>query len=568
MTDTLAPTRRRRRLGEILIELGALDDDTLQRVLARQRSSGRRLGEILLEDNVIRPVQLLQALAAQYELEFVDLNTASIDLAITAMVPEQLARRYRAVAIGRDANQYVVAMANPADVFALDDLRLALRGEIKPVLADPDQILDLLHRSGPSDSLVQDAIRMALDEQAEDEPVDTAARIAVDDAPLVRFVDLLIARAVQERASDIHIDPTSAGLRIRFRIDGVMREAMHPPKSLQAGIISRIKVMADIDIAERRLPQDGRVTLQVGERPIDLRIATVPTVNGEAAVLRLLARNTRGVELAELGFLPDQLARYQSAYRRPWGALFVTGPTGSGKTTTLYGTLRELNDPTRNIITIEDPVEYRIDGIKQMQVNTKAGLTFATALRNMLRADPDVMLVGEIRDRETAVTAVEAALTGHLVLSTLHTNDAASTPLRLLEMGVEPFLVTSAVHAVLAQRLCRRLCERCREATAMSDAEAELLRLPWHLRGPDDRIVIYRAHGCQACNGTGYRGRFALHEVLLLTEEVKELVLRQAPAEEIVRVAVGQGMVPLREDGYRKVKMGLTSLEELARVVN
>ncbi|MEL6982207.1 MAG: GspE/PulE family protein [Actinomycetota bacterium] len=444
-------------------------------------------------------------------------------------------------------------------------------------MAEGTQILSVVDRLSHSDSRVQETIQAAVVESDELAAAESTTRTTagvdeeVEKAPIVRFVDLLLAKAVQERASDIHVEPTSDDLRIRFRVDGVLHDAMSPPRSLQAGIVSRIKVMADIDIAERRLPQDGRLTVTVNDVANDVRVVTVPTIHGEAMVLRLLRSDRQGVGIEGIGFLPTQLERYREAYLRPWGAILVTGPTGSGKSTTLYATLEELKDPTRNIITIEDPVEYRIDGIKQVQINHRSGMTFPRALRSFLRADPDIMLVGEVRDGETATIAVEASLTGHLVLTTLHTNNSASTPMRLIEMGVEPFLVASSVTAVLAQRLARRLCDKCRQprqihAEQLGLSDVVLASLPPDLRARET-FEAYRAVGCQSCGGTGYRGRFAIHEVMPITEEVAELVLAQARAEDVERVAVGQGMETLRADGLRKVALGLTTVEELFRVI-
>ncbi len=563
-------TPARRRLGEILVDEGVISAAQLDEALAVQERRGGRLGEVLLAEGMVRPRDLLRALALQFDLPFVDLDEVTVDLSLAARVPEQLARRYRALPITREGDVVVVAMANPADVFAIDDIRTIVRADVKPVMADPEQIADVIARSGQGDEQVQEAIRLALraSQPAEEPEVRQAPQpVAVEDAPILRFVDLLIARAVQDRASDIHVEPSSEGLRIRFRVDGVLHEVMSPPKVLQAGILSRIKVMADIDIAERRLPQDGRVTMTVGDRQVDLRVATVPTVHGEAAVIRILRRTSEHTRLSELGLLPDQRARFEAAFRNPWGAVVVTGPTGSGKTTTLYAALRELNHPSRNIITVEDPVEYRLDGIKQVQINPKAGLTFANALRSFLRADPDVILVGEIRDRETATIAIEASLTGHLVLSSLHTNDAASTPMRLLEMGVEPFLVTSSLRGVLAQRLARRLCDRCRVPTLLPAEEVEAIGIPDELRAPDGSFSCFRSAGCPACGHTGFRGRFAVHELLVMSDEVVHAVLARATSREVREEAIRAGMVTLRDDGLRKVAAGWTSLEELFRVI-
>jgi type IV pilus assembly protein PilB len=563
-----APVRRR--LGEVLVELGVIDEDQLAAALEAQRTRGQRLGEVLLDQGLITTIDLLAALARQFGLDFVNLEEVDVDRSLVQRVPEPLARRHRAVPVLWDGDTVVVAMANPSDVIALDDIRSILRTPVRPVMADPGQVDDVISRSSQGDEQVQAAIRKAVVDASavDDEPEIREAAASRDDAPIVRFVDLMIAKAVQERASDIHVEATSTSLRVRYRIDGVLHEVMHPPRKLHAGIVSRIKVMASLDIAEKRIPQDGRISLQLHGRAIDLRVATVPTVHGEAVVMRILRRDEGLANIADLGMEASQFARFQAAFRRTWGIVLVTGPTGSGKTTTLYSALRELNDPGRNIMTIEDPVEYRLEGIKQMQVNTRAGLTFARALKAMLRADPDIVLVGEIRDRETATIAVEASLTGHLVLASLHTNDAASTPIRLIEMGVEPYLVVAGLRGVLAQRLARRLCDKCRVFDPLPAREATAVGIPGHLLAADGTFPMHRPVGCPACSGTGYRGRFAVNEFLEVSEEIAQLILDQAPSREIERVAVAQGMFTLREAGLRKVAEGLTSLEDLLRCIS
>lgn len=563
----------RRRIGEILVELDIVTDAQISAALETQRSSGKRLGEVLLDEGLVRPGDLVRALAAQFDLEFVDLNDQPIDVELAQLIPQQMATRHRALPVWRADDQIVVAMANPVDVLALDDIHALVGRQVKPVMAEAAQILNAIERLGHSDSRVRETIQAAVGENRQyAEAADVSIASDNDsDAPIVQFIDLLLAKAVQENASDIHVEPSSDDLRIRFRVDGVLHEAMSPPSSLRAGIISRIKVMADIDIAERRVPQDGRLTARVNGEDFDVRVATIPTVHGEAAVLRILHSTARGGGIGTIGFLPDQLERFKEAYERPWGAILVTGPTGSGKSTTLYATIEELRDPTRNIITIEDPVEYRMDGIKQVQVNQKSGMTFARALRSFLRADPDIMLVGEIRDGETATIAIEASLTGHLVLSTLHTNSSAAAPMRLVEMGVEPFLVASSVSAVMAQRLARRLCEKCREPREVRLDQLGLDDNELSLLSPDllaeQTFEGFRSVGCDACSHTGYRGRFAVHEVMPMSSEISDLVLAHARAEEVERVAVDHGMVTLRSDGLRKVKMGLTTIEELFRVI-
>jgi type IV pilus assembly protein PilB len=387
---------------------------------------------------------------------------------------------------------------------------------------------------------------------------------AVEDAPIVKLVQAIMTQAVTDRASDVHIEPTEKDVRVRFRVDGVLHEVMHSPKSIQGGLISRLKVMADLNIAEKRVPQDGRVSIRVGSRQLDLRLATLPTVFGEKIVIRILDKSNALLKLSDLGFQEHAYKRYEEAFRKPYGAILVTGPTGSGKSTTLYATLNIVNSIDKHIVTVEDPVEYRLPGVNQIQVNPKAGLTFASALRSILRADPDIILIGEIRDRETAMIAVESALTGHLVLSSLHTNDAPSAISRLTEMEVETFLVASAVDVVVAQRLARLLCEKCREPHV---ANPEELREAGFDPAKHAQGQFFRAMGCTACSNTGYRGRFGLYEVMPMTEEIERLTVERASSNAIREVAIEQGMRTLRDDGLEKAAAGLTSIEEIARVV-
>lgn len=543
-----------------------LTEAQLDAALAEQARSGKPLGRLLIEQGTISEAELVRTLARQVGLEFVDLSERVADPSVATVVSEALARRYQAIPIGWDAGRLVVAMADPSNVFAVDDIRALAGAEVKTVVATATQILETIDQLYRSDSEVDAVVQAAADEHDDEDDISGVTEV-VEDAPIVKFVNLLVTQAAQDRASDIHVEPTETDLRIRFRIDGVLHEVMRSPRSIQAGVISRLKVMADINIAERRIPQDGRISMKVGGRAIDLRVATLPTVYGEKVVMRILDKGQALLRLEELGFLPETLSRYEACYRKPYGLILVTGPTGSGKSTTLYATLNQVNEPHRNIITVEDPVEYRLPGINQVQINPKAGLTFASALRSILRSDPDIVLVGEIRDRETAVIGVEAALTGHLVLSTLHTNDAASTPLRLTEMGVEPFLVTSALDCVVAQRLARRLCDKCKEP--YQPTESELQQAGWPLEDLEgsEWPTLHRAVGCTACGRTGFRGRFAIHEVMPITEEVERLVIDQRSTEEIQKVAVMQGMLTLRDDGLRKVGQGLTTLEEVFRVV-
>ncbi len=564
----LSRTSTRQRIGDLLVDEGLVTEEQIAAALAEQRDTGERLGKLLVASGTITEAQLVSVLARQYGLDFVDLDEHVPDFAASRLVRESFARRHRALAIAWDEGRLVVAMVNPVDVFALDDIRSMTGHDVKPVMAEPSQLMRAIDRVWSSNA--EDIMQLASD-QTEEEAEDGALsnlREATDDAPVVRFVNELITRAVTGRASDIHLEPGERELRIRFRVDGVLQDVMTVPRSMQGSVVSRLKIMGDLDIAERRLPQDGRMTIALPNGgKVDLRLVTLPTSQGEALVIRILDRSSGLLTIGDLGFLPETLERYRASYRKPWGAVLVTGPTGSGKSTTLYAALSELNDPQRGIVTVEDPIEYHLQGIKQVQVNRKAGLTFSNALRSILRADPDVVLVGEIRDRETATIAVEAALTGHVVLSTLHTNDAASTPARLLDMGVEPFLVTSAVTCVLAQRLVRRLCQRCR--VPQQPTPEELAGAGWtdHIAAQVDRPTFYRPEGCASCSQSGYKGRFAIHEVMPVTEEITHLVLSRASSESVEHLAVEQGMITLREDGLRKAAAGTTTLEELFRVV-
>ncbi len=551
-------------LGIMLMRAGLISQAQLDAGVAEHIARSKPLGRVLIESGVVSETDVVRALAAQVGLEYVDLSDLTVDASAVGVVSESVARRYQAIPIAWRDGRLVVAMADPSNVFALDDIRAVAGVEAISVVATPTQISETIDRYFRLDTEVDSIAQLAADEHEDDETI-TSISSVVEDAPIVKFVTLLISQAVGDRASDIHVEPTETDLRIRFRIDGVLHEVMRSPRSIQSGVISRLKVMADINIAERRIPQDGRISIKVGGKPIDLRVATLPTVYGEKVVLRILDKSQALLRLEELGFLPEQLDRFATAYRKPYGTILVTGPTGSGKSTTLYATLNILNEAHRNIITVEDPVEYRMAGINQVQVHAKAGLTFSSALRSILRSDPDVLLVGEIRDRETAVIGIEAALTGHLVLSTLHTNDSASTPMRLVEMGVEPFLVTSALDAVVAQRLARKLCPNCKEQYEPS--EAELFEAGWDLDGSGDAPLIYRAVGCISCARTGYKGRFGVHEVLLMSEELKRAVIERRSSDDIAKIAVMQGMIPLRQDGLRKVASGMTSLEEIFRVV-
>jgi type IV pilus assembly protein PilB len=551
-------------LGDILVEEGMISSDQLESAMAEQERLGRSLGRVLIEMGMVKEPDLVAALARQVGLDFIDLGDFQIDPNAVSLLPEPVARRYRALPIGFENSHLVVAMSDPANVFAMDDIRTITGMEVKPVVATVADVDAAIRRYGHFDRTAEDIATEAAT-QAEDTADLEGMTTAVEDAPIVRLVNLLITQAVADRASDIHIEPMERDIRIRYRIDGVLHEVMRSPKNIQNGLVSRLKVMADINIAERRVPQDGRVGLVVGGKAVDLRLATLPTVYGEKVVIRILDKTSALLRLGELGFLDEAFERYEDSFRKPYGTVLVTGPTGSGKSTTLYATLNLINSIERNIITVEDPVEYRLAGISQIQVNPKAGLTFSNALRSILRADPDVLLIGEVRDRETALIAIEAALTGHLVLSTLHTNDAASAITRLIEMGVEAYLVASALDCVVAQRLARKLCSRCKEA--FKPTEPELLAAGFADEEVGEIEALYRPVGCPNCGKTGFHGRVGLYEVMPVTEEIEQMAAERRASEEIRRLAVEQGMMRLRDDGLTKVRMGMTSLEEIFRVV-
>ena len=554
-----------KQLGDILIEGGLVTPDQLTSAFDQHQNLGRSLGRVLVDQGILTESQLVAALAQQIGLRFIDLSDFPVDGSALARVPGSVCRQHMAIPIAFEDGRIVVAMADPANVFAADDIRTISGYEVLPAVATRADVSAAIDRYYRADSDLDD-LTTAFEDADEGEADDLAGlKEVVEEAPIVKFVNLLITQAIQDRASDIHLEPAEHDLRVRYRIDGVLHEVMRSPKSIQSGVISRLKIMADINIAERRIPQDGRLSVTAHGKKIDLRVATLPTVWGEKVVMRILDNSTAMLNLSDLGFSQGNYDRYSESFIKPYGMILVTGPTGSGKSTTLYATLNIVNRPEVNIITVEDPVEYRLAGINQVQTNPKAGLTFAAALRSILRSDPDIVLIGEIRDHETAQIAVEAALTGHLVLSTLHTNDAPSAVTRLTEMGIEPFLVGSAVDAVLAQRLARRLCSKCKEAYVPTEEALVAARAEWMLE--QGTPTLYRPVGCSSCSSTGYKGRLALHEVMIVNEEIERLAVEHAPAAAINEAALRSGMVTLRNDGIAKVLQGVTSIDEILRVV-
>jgi type IV pilus assembly protein PilB len=553
-------TYTRERLGELLVRSGVITEEQLAEALVRQQAEGGKLGQVLARQLVVDEDTIARTLAEQKGLEYVSLTTYDISREAASQVPERLARRSLVIPIGYRDGAIVLAMADPLDIEAIDDVGLRTGRAVVPVVATATQIQYAIEKYLTSADAFQDLVMAVEEEEGEEEVV-----VGSEDVPIVRLVNQLIREAVLDQASDIHIEPGDHGVRVRFRVDGVLHEVMRIPQSARAGLISRVKVMADMDIAERRRPQDGRIGLVVNDRGIDMRVATLPTPFGENIVIRILNHDSAQLTLGDLGMDDRHLAMVERFLRRPYGEILVSGPTGSGKTTSLYAGLTMLNEPTRKIITIEDPIEYQMDGITQMAVNPAIGLTFAQLLRTVLRSDPDVVMVGEIRDAETAQIATRAALTGHLVLSSIHTNDAPSALTRLSDMEVAPFIASSALIGVIAQRLVRRLCPNCRQEVRLSKSRLEEMGIrPDEVKGP---IFGPSEEGCEDCFGTGYRGRVGVFEIMEMTDEIRSLFLALAPSDEIRRAALAAGMKTLRQDAMEKVAAGVTSLDEVARVI-
>jgi type IV pilus assembly protein PilB len=539
--------------------------------LVRGRTDqGMPIARALVEEGIASAEGVARILALRHQLPHVDLREVGVDEEAASLVPLHVLERVVAIPYARDGDTLSVAVADPRNVQALDELRLATRHRISIAVAPSDEILSELRRLARAGETLhaQAAVAEEFRVEAEEDLTDLEAEDGVSDAPLVRLVNSIIFQAAEDGASDVHFEPQESALVVRFRIDGVLRETQRIPKRMLAGVTTRLKVLAKLDIAERRKPQDGRISLSAAAagRLLDVRVATLPTVEGEKIVMRLLDKSRRPPTLGELGLSEEMEAQLTKIVGRPTGSLLVTGPTGSGKSTTLFACLAQMNNPEVNIITVEDPVEYRLEGVNQIQINPRAGLTFASALRSILRADPDIVMVGEIRDGETAKTAIEAALTGHFVLSTIHTNDAPGTLTRLTEMGVEPFLTGAAVTGVLAQRLARKLCSHCCEMYAPTVDELLAARVSPDVAAASDGMAFYRKRGCPRCNQSGYRGRIGVYQLLAMTEELQSLAASRASREEIERSALAHGMRTLWDDGIAKVAAGLTSIEELARV--
>jgi type IV pilus assembly protein PilB len=548
------------RLGRLLVGTGLIDDKQLAEAVAV--ADGRPLPHVLDELGFADEVTVAKAVAESMGLPYVDIGAYEIDPNAALLLKLDLMRRYAVLPIKVQDDELIIAMADPANIFAIDDVRIVTGREIRPVVAAESELLSAIERFSASQTNVGDMVG-DLEQQvgvaAEEEAEEASAESVV-----VRLMNQIVTEAIRSGAGDIYIEPGERDLRIRFRIDGVCQVVNTLPKKLHRQLVSRLKISCGMDIAERRIPQDGRFGVVLDGKAVDFRVAVLPVVNGEMAVLRLLRRDAIMMSLKDLGFLEYNLRMLLEALALPYGAILVTGPTGSGKSTTLYAAINETNDPKTNLITVEDPVEYRLAGLSQVQVHEKAGLTFASALRSILRQDPDKVMIGEIRDKETGTIAIEAALTGHLVLSTLHTNDAPSAITRLTEMGIEPFLSASAITLVMAQRLARRLCPDCKEQYTPEEAVLTRIGFPFE---PGNPPKLYRARGCKKCNDIGYKGRMGIHEVMRMSENLERLTVENASSDVLARSAIDEGMLTLRDDGFAKVKMGLTSIEEILRVV-
>ena len=549
------------RLGRLLVRAGVITDEQL--VEATAHAEGRALPRVLGELGFATETRVAQAIAESMGLAFVDIGSYDLDPAAAILLSSDMMKKYTVLPVKAQDNELVVAMADPANIFAIDDLRIVTGKEIRPVVAVESDLMQAIDRFSAQQANIGDMVGDL--EQSISTGVDTDADEAEgEDSAVARFMNQVITDAIRQGAGDIYIEPSETEVRVRFRIDGVCQEINKLPKKMHRQLISRLKISSGMDIAERRIPQDGRFGVVLDGKAVDFRVAVLPLVEGELAVMRLLRRDSIMMSLKDLGFLEYNMQRLLDALKLPYGAILVTGPTGSGKSTTLYAAINETNDPRSNLITVEDPVEYRLAGLSQVQVHEKAGMTFAAALRSILRQDPDKVMIGEIRDKETGTIAIEAALTGHLVLSTLHTNDAPSAITRLTEMGIEPFLSASAVTLVLAQRLCRRLCSDCKEAYVPEAAALDRIGFPYE---PGKIPTLYRARGCKKCNGIGYRGRMGVHEVMTMSETLERLTVENVSSDELMRTAIAEGMLTLRDDGFSKVKLGSTSIEEILRVV-
>ncbi len=565
-----------RRLGDLLVAEGLVKQEELQRALAEQKGTTEKLGSVLVRLKLVNEEQLTGFLSRQYGIPSITLSQLDIDPGLLRLVPPQIAKKYEVLPVKRAANTLTLAMADPTNVFALDDVSFMTNLQVLPVVASQAAIRRAIERNYENQgAAITDVLTELSEDQVSnvevvDDDEDSGGKVDVfelkesaDEAPVVKLVNMVLVDAIQKGASDIHWEPYEKAFRVRFRIDGVLHEMLTPPKRLESAIVSRLKIMSSLDIAERRLPQDGRIKLRYHAREIDFRVSILPTIFGEKAVLRILDKDALQLDLTKLGFDPGALETFEKVIRQPYGMILITGPTGSGKTTTLYSAIHAINSPEHNIMTAEDPVEYNLKGVNQVQINDGIGRTFASALRAFLRQDPDVILVGETRDLETAQISIRAALTGHLVFSTLHTNDSPSTVARLIDMGIPPFLVASSLLLVMAQRLGRKVCKDCKEPYEVDEDSL----LPYgHVLTGVGRTQFYKGRGCATCSFTGMKGRVAIYEVMPVSREIRDLILKNAPVTDIRAMAQAQGMKTLRQAGLLKVLAGATTVDEVLRV--
>jgi type IV pilus assembly protein PilB len=553
---------KKKRLGEMLVDDGWITEEQLEKALKLQKELGKKLGEVLLDEGLVTHEEILQVLENQLGIKSIDLNTIFIEPEVASMIPEKICRQYGVIGIEIANGQLIVAMSDPLDYYAIDDLRMAVPLPIKPIIAEKNKILNEIEKQfskSAAESAVQDFVRSNITEKSETEK--KLINEELENAPIVRFINAKIGDAIRRKASDIHIEPQRSSVKIRYRIDGVLQEDMRIDAGTMSAITSRIKIMSNLNIAEKRIPQDGRITYQHDSKIIDLRVSTLPTTYGEKIVLRILDKSSSILTKDSIGLSEEEQKVFDRIIEKPYGVVLVTGPTGSGKTTTLYTMLSSLNDDSKNTITLEDPVEFDIDGINQVQLNTKANLTFATGLRSILRQDPDIIMLGEIRDTETAEIAIRSALTGHLVLSTLHTNDAPSTITRIIDMGIDSFLVSSSLNGVISQRLVRQVCNNCKTEYIPDSRELKIIGLE-----EDSDIKLFKGKGCHLCGGTGLRGRIGIFEIMEVKREIRELIDKGASTDEIRDTAVDLGMHTLRQSCTKLVLEGKTTIGELIRV--
>ncbi|MBN1478440.1 type IV-A pilus assembly ATPase PilB [Candidatus Sumerlaeota bacterium] len=567
-----------RKLGQMLVDDQIISADDLESALEQSVSSGISLGRVLIEMGLASEWEMAAALGKQLNVPFITLSHYEIDAEVLKSIPEDIVRKYKIVPVDRTGDTLTIALSDPSNIYVLDEIRLLTQCQIIPVISFESDILESIEKyySGNGNEL-EEMLREITDRDLEvirdedgangsEEDINDLS-IQADDGPVIQLVNLMVSEAIKMRASDIHIEPYEKTLRVRYRIDGVLHEISPPPKKFQNAIISRVKILSELDIAERRLPQDGRFKVRIGGKNVDFRVSTCPTAHGEKVVMRILDQSNLQLDLRDLGFDSHQLEIFERVILKPYGMVLVTGPTGSGKSTTLYSALSTINDPHKNITTIEDPIEYQLGGINQVQAKPEIGLTFAEGLRSFLRQDPDIMLVGEIRDLETAEIAIKAALTGHLVLSTLHTNDAPSSVQRLTNMGVEPFLVVASVIMAVAQRLVRRICEGCAEPVTAKPESLASLGTPRHEDFSGwDKVQLMHGRGCHSCSGTGYRGRLALYEMMAITDKMRDYIMEGATSSQLKRFAIEEGMQTLRQSGLKKLILGKTTIEEVLSV--